>query len=218
MQIVFGLVLGVAAAIWIGPANGLLTPLAADAVGETYANAAPAGLAIAGALYVVTGLITMVLSGISNLFARGASEKEQARQLDTFHDLLTGATVRMVGADGVIAASEMNMVSSVLEKFGQTPIAEKTIRSIAEASAKDPDKYLRLMEHKEHELNPEQKTHILRACLLVAMADVVLDPAELEYLNKVAEALKVPPEKLQQIRDELTNVTQRLVGAAAFAA
>jgi len=54
--------------------------------------------------------------------------------------------------------------------------------------------------------------------LLVAMADVVLDPAEVEYLNKVAEALKVPADRVDTIKQELTAVTAKLIGAAAFAA
>ena len=217
VQIVFGLILAVAAALWLGPADGLIEPVVAGTLGE-YAEAAPIALAFAGGLYVVTGVITMILSGISNLFARGADDKVKARQLDLFHDLLTGATVRMVGADGDIAPAEISMVSGVLEKFGQTPVAEKTIRSIAEAAAKNPGKYLGLMAEKESQLAEDQKLRILRACLLVAMADMMLDPAEVEYLNQVAEALKVDPARLQTIRDDLTNVTQKLVGAAAFAA
>lgn len=217
VQIVFGLIIGVIGAAWAGPLNGVLDGLAEQYLGQ-FAAPAPVGLALAGGLYVITGLVTMVLSGVANLTAKGRERKDEQKQLDVFHELLTGATVRMVGADGVIAPAEMSMVTGVLEKFGQTPVAEKTIRSIAEASAKDPERYINLMRQHADDITDEQKTHILRACLLVAMADVVLDPAEIEYLNKVAEALKVPPERLDEIRKELTDVTAKLVGAAAFAA
>jgi uncharacterized tellurite resistance protein B-like protein len=217
VQIVFGLVIGVIGAVWAGPANSMLAEPSANLLGD-FAAAAPLALALAGGLYVVTGLITMVLSGIHNLMARSADKKAEARQLDLFHEILTGATVRMVGADGVIAPAELSMVSGVLEKFGQTPVPAKTITSIAQAAAKEPDRYLNLMSQKADSLTDQQKDHILRACLLVAMADVVLDAAELEYLNRIAQALKVPEERLTAIRDELTNVTSKLVGAAAFAA
>ena len=217
VQIVLGLIIGVIGALWAGPARSLLADATA-AIPGGFGEALPVGLMIAGGFYLVTGLITMVLSGAADLMAKGRETKEETRKLDLFHELLTGAAVRMVGADGRIADSEMAMVSGVLEKFGQTPVPEKTIRSIAEASAKNPEKYVSMMAEKQGQLREEQKTHILRACLLVAMADVVMDPAELDYLNRVAEALQVAPERLVSIRDELAAVTQRLVGAAAFAA
>jgi uncharacterized tellurite resistance protein B-like protein len=217
VQVVLGLIIGVIGALWAGPAKSMLADATA-AIPGGFGEAVPLALAFAGGLYVVTGVITMVLSGIHNLMSQGAQRKKELKQLGVFHELLTGVAVRMVGADGVIAPAEMTMVSSVLEKFGQSPIAEKTIRSIATAAAKDPEKYLALMADKQGSITDEQKTRILRAGLLVAMADVTVHDAEIEYLQKAAEALKVPPEQLGKIRDELTNVTQKLVGAAAFAA
>lgn len=217
VQIVFGLIVGGIGAAWAGPLWATVSGPAEELLGA-YARPAPVGLQIAGGLYVVTGLVTMVASGLSGMMASGRDAKDEQRQLDIFHELLTGATVRMVGIDGVIAPAEMSMVSGVLEKFGQTPVADKTIRSIAEASAKDPERYLNMMRDRAGDITDEQKTHILRACLLVAMADVVLDPAEVEYLNKVAEALNVPAERLDAIKRDLTAVTAKLIGAAAFAA
>jgi len=217
VQIVFGLVIGVVGAVWAGPAKNMLAETSAQLLGD-YAEPVPIALAFAGGLYVVTGVITMVLSGFTDLFASGREKKAAARRLDLFHELLTGAIVRMVGADGQIAPSELSMVSGVLEKFGQTPVAEKTIRSIAQSFVKDPDHYLKMMADRSGGITDEQKAHILRACLLVAMADVTQDPSELEYLRYVAEALEIAPERMAKIRDELSNVTQKLVGAAAFAA
>ncbi len=217
VQIVFGLIIGVIGAVWAGPAKNMLAEATAQLLGD-YAEPVPLALALAGGLYVVTGVITMVLSGVSNLFAAGAQKKAAARRLDLFHELLTGAAVRMVAVDGRIAPAELSMVSGVLGKFGQTPVAESTIRSIGESFVKDPDRYLKLMAEKSGGVSDEQKTRILRACLLVAMADVAQHASESEYLEHVADALKVPPEQLAKINGELSNVTQKLVGAAAFAA
>ena len=144
VQIVLGLIIGVIGALWAGPARSLLADATA-AIPGGFGEALPVGLMIAGGFYLVTGLITMVLSGAADLMAKGRETKEETRKLDLFHELLTGAAVRMVGADGRIADSEMAMVSGVLETFGQTPVPEKTIRSIAEASAKNPEKYVSLM-------------------------------------------------------------------------
>jgi uncharacterized tellurite resistance protein B-like protein len=220
VQIVFGLIIGVVGAVWLGPAKAMLQPLTDQTThllgGQ--ADPVPVALAFAGGLYVLTGAITMVLSGLTNLFSAGAEKKKAAHRLDLFHELLTGATVRMVGADGRIEPAELSMVSGVLEKFGQTPVAEKTIRSIAASFNKDPERYLKMMGDKAGDITDEQKTSILRACLLVSMADVTVDGSEVEYLKNVAQALEVAPERLAKIREELTNVTQKLVGAAAFAA
>jgi uncharacterized tellurite resistance protein B-like protein len=217
VQIVFGLIIGVIGAVWLGPAKNMLAAQSAQLLGP-YAEPAPIALALAGGLYVLTGLITMGLSGFNSLFAAGAARRKAARRLDLFHELLAGATVRMVGTDGKIEPAEMSMVSGVLEKFGQELIPEKTIRSISQSFLKEPDRYLTMMAEKAGELTDEQKAHIIRACMLVAMADVASDASELEYLKHVAQALKIAPERLGKVRDEVTKVTQKLVGVAAFAA
>jgi uncharacterized tellurite resistance protein B-like protein len=217
VQIVLGLILAVAGAIWAGPAKGVLEEPSARVFGE-FAGAVPVGLALAGGLYILTGLLTMVLSAIGGLFAAGAARKDIEKQLSLFHELLAGAIVRMVGADGIIQKSELAMVSGVLEKFGQTPIPEKTIRSISESFIKDPERYLNRMQADASKISDEQKTHILRACILVAMSDVSEDKSELDYLASVAKALDVSEDRLAKIRDELASVAQKLVSAAAFAA
>jgi uncharacterized tellurite resistance protein B-like protein len=217
VQIVFGLILGAVGALWAWPLRGMLAEVSTRILGD-FAAQAPAGLMIAGGLYVLTGLLTMLFSGIAGIFAKGASKKAAAKQLDLFHELLTGATVRMVGADGQIAPPEMSMVSGVLDKFGQTPVPEKTIKSISEAFVKDPDRYINLMKSKSGELSDDQKSHIVRACLLVAMSDVAMTENELTYLKAVADALKISPQDLDKIKSDLTAVTQKLVSAAAFAA
>ncbi len=181
-------------------------------------DAASGGFILAGLVFALTGVVTMIATRLAGMLNRGRDEAAERQQLDLFHELLTGAAVRMVGADGVVAPSEVAMLQGVLERFGQQPVNEKTIRSIAEASAKDPDHYLGRIHRQADELTEEQRTHILRACLLVGMADVVLDAAEVEYLQKVSEALKLPQEKIDAVRAELTNVASKLVGAAAFAA
>jgi hypothetical protein len=50
------------------------------------------------------------------------------------------------------------------------------------------------------------------------MSDVAVREEEVGYLNRVAQSLKIPSDKLIKIRDDMTNVTQKLVNAAAFAA
>lgn len=178
------------------------------------------GAGLTGATYIVTGLLSMAGGAIGKAFTRddGPDPKALKRQLDKFHELMAGAAVRMVGADGQIGKAEMAMVSGILEKHGQTKIPEGTIASIAQAAHANPDKYVELIVSEGGVLSVEQKEHILRACLLVAMADVVIDPAELDYLKKVADALNLEEARINAIRDELTAVAQKLVGAASFAA
>jgi uncharacterized tellurite resistance protein B-like protein len=217
VQIVFGVILAAVGGLWIGPLKGPLADVSTRYLGDL-ATLVPAGLVIAGALYVLTGVLTMIFSGIAGLMSKGTSKRKAAKQLDLFHELLTGATVRMVGADGKIQPAELSMVSGVLEKFGQSPVPEKTIKSISESFVKDPDRYLNLMKSKSGEISDDQKSHIVRACLLVALSDVTMNDSELAYLKAVADALKIPAEQLDKIKSDLTAVTQKLVSAAAFAA
>lgn len=210
-------------AVLLAAAGAALTFGAADAAPQNIraylGEPARYGLFIAAGTFVITALFTAIFGLFAGLGRGEGRERARAqRALDAFHEILTGATVRMVGADGVVSPAEISMVSSVLQKFGQTPVAEETIRSIARAAHANPDRYLNLIKEKSDILTVEQKNHILRGCLLVAMADVMIDPAELEYLRQVADALELPEETIASVRQELENVAQQLVGAAAFAA
>lgn len=216
-QIVFGLILAGIGSLWNWPLRGALSEVSTRYLGD-FADLVPVGLMIAGGLYVLTGVVTTIASGIGGLLSKGTSKRKAAKQLDLFHELLTGATVRMVGADGKIQPAELSMVSGVLDKFGQSPVPEKTIKSISESFVKDPDRYIKLMQSKAGELSDDQKSHILRACLLVAMSDVTMNEPELAYLKAVSDALKVSSQQLAKIQSDLTAVTQKLVSAAAFAA
>lgn len=215
-QVIIGLILGSLGMALIVTRAGFLPASLAAYLSEPVRF----GMVIAGGFYAVFGVLTAIGAGLSG-GDRGAARREEERQrraLSAFEELLVGATVRMVGADGVVAESELAMVQSVLEKYGQSPVDERTIRSIAQASHEDPDRYLNMIRERGEILSTEQKTKILRACLLVAMADVMLDPEELEYLRRVAEALDLPDETVAAVRQELQNVTQQLVGAAAHLA
>ncbi len=175
------------------------------------------GLYIAAGVYATFAVLTALfnLAFDPSKASQRRDRRAEAEALDAFHEILTGATVRMVGADGVVSDAELTMVRSVLKKFGQRPVGDDTIRSIANAAHADPQRYVELIKEKREIITAEQKSQILRGCLLVAMSDIMVDPAELDYLRLVAEALGLDEGAIRAVQADLQNVAQQLVGVAS---
>ena len=216
LQVLIGLIVGGAgAAVWQAPqARTMVEPyLAANT------DAIAFGGVIAGGLWIVFGVLTMIFGAIfGGGGGRELSTGDVRQQLNKFHELMTGLVVRMVGADGRIDPAEMQMVQGILQKHGQTPIPEKTIASIAKSAAEDPTRYLKIVQEESDVLTGEQKEAILRACMLVATADIMLDDGEMQYLHQIGQALALQPEQVEAVRADISNVAQRLMGAASAVA
>ncbi|MCG8442564.1 MAG: hypothetical protein MI723_12220, partial [Caulobacterales bacterium] len=92
LQVVIGvLAAGLGFAAQLAPAaRALIEPQLGEAT-----EAAAFGAIIAGGLWVVFGVLTMIVRGVGGAMGRGEAEKADAgaaqRQLDTFHEILGGA-------------------------------------------------------------------------------------------------------------------------------
>lgn len=195
------------------------TALIAQFVGSGWADFIGYGFVGAGLAFFVLGLVGLVfalIGGVTGGRKVRVDNPEQARRkIETFHRLLGGAAARMASADGAISDAETAMVSGILEKYGQLKFTEKEIRALSTGGVKDADAFLDSVRQARNDLSDEQREQIVRAALLVAMADLRTDEDELAFLKALADALGLSDGELAKIRDGVSSVTQRLVGAAA---
>jgi uncharacterized tellurite resistance protein B-like protein len=114
-------------------------------------------------------------------------------------DLLLGA----VWADGVLTDDEQGTMRRALaELLGAEP--ERLPEAVeARIAAFDPHAFL--LEHAAFAFvddPPGARERLLELVTVVLSADGVIEPAELDYLRKLAAALRVaPPEGLRHLRD-----------------
>ncbi len=226
VQVVIGAILAAVgwASLTIAPLHAVARQGAAALPGADGAiNSVAAGLGfgatIGGGLLVLFGLLGVAVRALSSGDKDPADDpRARERQLEAFHELLAGSVGRMVGIDGQITPSELGMVAGVVEKFGGVRVGEATIKRLSEGGEEGAQRFAEDMKSRGAALTEEQKEHIVRASLLVAMADLTFDETESRFLNQIAASLGMSDAKLAEIRSSVTDVAQKLVGAAAFAA
>lgn len=193
----------------------------AQYIGQGWADFVGYGLVGAGLALLLFGVIGMVagaIAGLSGGRSGAENEKQARRRIETFHRLLGGAAARMAAMDGHVSASENAMVAGILEKYGNLRFTEKEIEALARGGTREAKGYLDSVREARKELTPEQREQIVRAALLVAMADLQTDDSELEFLRALADALGLDEDELKRIRNSVSSVTERLVSAAAAVA
>jgi uncharacterized tellurite resistance protein B-like protein len=196
------------------------TALIAQYVGSGWADFIGYGFVGAGFAFFSLGVIGLIFAIFAGLLggarkARAENPEQARRKIETFHRLLGGAAARMAGADGAISDAETAMVGGILEKYGNLRFTEKEIRALSSGGVKESQAFLDSVRQARGDLTGEQREQIVRAALLVAMADLRTDEDELSFLKALADALGLSESELARIRDGVANVTQRLVGAAS---
>ncbi len=140
----------------------------------------------------------------------GALPPERARFVAAFAYLLA----RAARADLVISDLEAAEMARLISETGDIdPETGALVVSLAASRVEGygaTDDYLVTREFKAIS-TPEQRSHLIRCCLLVAAADADIDAQESWLVNRIAEELDVPRADLNRIRDEFTD---RIAGLA----
>ncbi|MCG8442428.1 MAG: TerB family tellurite resistance protein, partial [Caulobacterales bacterium] len=129
-----------------------------------------------------------------------------------------GAVARMAAADGVVKSAEIAMVQGVVDKFAGVSLEPETVRRMAEGGTQRADEFITHIREAGGALSDEQREHVVRAALLVAMSDLEVQEDESRFLADISAAMGLTEEKLAAIRGGVENVAQRLIGVAAVTA
>lgn len=176
----------------------------------------------AGGALVFFGLMTIVFRGVGNLFSGKAEEIDlesvRVRQMEVFHEALSGAVARMAAADGDVTPSEVAMVQGILEKYTGMRLKPEEVQKLAEQGEERTKAYLAKLRKIEGQLEESQKENVVRAAFLVAVSDLNQDEREAKLLNEIADALGLDEERLARVRKSVAELSEKLVGAAHVSA
>lgn len=140
----------------------------------------------------------------------GTMPADRARFLAAFAYLLA----RAARVDLAITDAETAEIARLVAEVGR--LDPKTAQLVAELAATRvehfgaTDDYLVTREFKAIS-TPEEREHLLRCCLVVAVVDDAIDAEESWLVNRLAEELDVPRPDLNRIREAFTD---RIAGIA----
>lgn len=103
----------------------------------------------------------------------------------------------MIWADGEVDESERRILGEMLTHLG---IADKDLAEVAEMlkseTTPDPESLRAELE------DPEDRLEMMRVLMAAALADGILQMAELKFLNKMADVLEITSEQLGELHRE----------------
>ena len=117
-------------------------------------------------------------------------------------NLLKGM-IQMIWADGEVDESERKILGEMLTHLG---IADQDMAEVAEMmkSETQPDP-----EALRAELDdPDDRQEMMRVLLAAALADGVIQMAELKFLNKMADVLEITSEELGDLHREAAEAME----------
>ncbi len=109
----------------------------------------------------------------------------------------------MIWADGEVDEAERKILGEMLTHLG---IAKKDMAEVAEMmkseTKPDPESLRAELE------DPEDRQEMMRVLLAAALADGVIQKAELKFLNKMADVLEITSEELGQLHREAAEALE----------
>ena len=126
------------------------------------------------------------------------------REFDAqFETAVKKVLMMMMLADGVIDAAEIETIQEIYEDLTGEFLAEDTIRAEAARLEQLGTTITQELEGMEPMLSPQGKEMVVRAAVLVAASDGVIDESEEVLFDELANALGVTPAHFRGIVDEL---------------
>lgn len=204
---------GAAAATWAIPkyAPQLMEQLPELLVSRALDN--DAGLIAGGA---VAGLgVTQMMFGWIGQGMKALQRGPRTTDEKLVDQLFVRTTAAMAVADGHASEAEIEMVRAMALRFRGVTVAPARARAAIDAAEKSTRTLLKDL-HKEAGAMPEHdKEQIVQGALWISMADLARDPGETKFLVEIAEALQLPPGRLEAMKQSLERAATSLVQAAA---
>ncbi|MEW6277915.1 MAG: DUF533 domain-containing protein [Candidatus Eremiobacterota bacterium] len=114
---------------------------------------------------------------------------------------LVRSLVRIIWADGEIAAEEREFLGAVLAQLGASP---DEVLEVGKMLQEPPD----LDDLREKVPDQESRREIMRVLLAMALADGRVDLGELRFLNKMAAILEISDKEMESLKEETLKVLE----------
>lgn len=133
------------------------------------------------------GKLGNVLDIFSGFSTSGKTQEE------LYEEVLLTTLARASGADANIHPMEVEAIQQIMLRETGQEITEADIRKASRSEVNDSANLRKYLRGAQGRLNHENKTTILRALADVIKSDTYINVLEIDFFNRVADALRIVP-------------------------
>ena len=134
------------------------------------------------------------LSSVLEIF-RGSSTSEE-KQKELYRQVLLMTLAQASRSDANIHPVEIEMIQQIMQRDTGQELTEADIRKAARPEWYQSAKLRKYLRSVQHRLKVEDKIKIVRALADVIKSDTQISVLEIDFFNRVADALRITPAEL----------------------
>lgn len=136
----------------------------------------------------------MAFGEISSLLRSlvGSSANEETQD-DVYKEVLLMTLAQASKADANIHPLEIETIKQIMRRETGQDLTEADIRKASRADINGSANLRKYLRRVQGQLNAENKTAILRAMVDVTKSDIEINVLEIDYFNRVVDALRMTP-------------------------
>lgn len=134
------------------------------------------------------------LSNILKIF--GASSDDEGKQRELYQEALLMTLARASSSDANIHAVEIEAIQEIIKRETGEELTEQDVRRAARTELYETVNLRKYLRSIQGQLNAENRLKIVRALADVINSDTTVSVLEIDFFNRVADALRITPAEL----------------------
>ena len=131
------------------------------------------------------------LSKVLRIFGNSSTSEET--QDDLYKEVLLTTLAQASKADANIHPMEIKTIQQIMQRETGQDFTEADIRKASRSQLNETENLRKYLRSVQSRLNHESKTTILRAMVDVIKSDTHINVLEIDFFNRVVDALRIAP-------------------------
>ncbi len=134
------------------------------------------------------------LSSVLRIFGESSPSEENQKEL--YSEVLLMTLARASSSDANIHPVEIETIQQIMQRETGQELTEADIRKAARPELYESVNLRKYLRSVQRQLNPEDRITIVRALADVMKSDTQISVLEIDFFNRVADALRITPAEL----------------------
>ena len=139
------------------------------------------------------------LSSILKLFGESSPDEDQQEAL--FAEVLLMVLARASSSDANIDPVELKTIQAIIRRETGEELSEADIRKAGRSELYETVNLRKYLRSVQGRISDEKRTDIVRALAEVIKSDSTVSVLEIDFFNRVADALRITPAELAGLSD-----------------
>ncbi len=142
----------------------------------------------------------MAIAAVSNVLRIfGASSPSEEKQEELYREVLFMTLARASSSDANIHPAEIEAIQQIMQRETGQELTEADIRKAARPELYESVKLRKYLRSVRRQLKASDRVKIMEALADVIKSDTQINVLEIDFFNRVADALRITPAELPEL-------------------